>query len=66
MEKIYTEFDWVLRITNSSTTYDHILTSDKLFECFLNKWENFISETDILKFKYYFKIIISEKNRLIL
>lgn len=66
MKKIDTEFDWVLKITDSSTTYSHIITSDRLYQCFLKKWENFISETDILKFNHHFKSLILKKTDLIL
>ena len=33
------DFEFVLRVLDSSETTDHIKTTDKLFENFKNKWK---------------------------
>ena len=33
------DFEFVLRVLDSSETSDHIKTTDKLFENFKNKWK---------------------------
>jgi len=45
---IETEYDWVLKTLNSSLTLDHINVSDKLFESYLTKWSNELSDVKLV------------------
>ncbi len=47
---IKNEFNWVIKILNSSKTEDHVSASEKLFENFIKKWDSDLS--DIMKIKY--------------
>lgn len=48
--EIKNEFNWVIKILNSSRTKEHISASEKLFENFIKKWDSDLS--DIMKLKY--------------
>ena len=45
---IETEYDWVLKTLNSSLTLDHINVSDKLFESYLTKWSDELSDVKLM------------------
>ena len=45
---IETEYDWVLKTLNSSLTLDHINVSDKLFESYLTKWSDELSDIKLM------------------
>jgi len=45
---IETEYDWVLKTLNSSLTLDHINVSDKLFESYLTKWSDELSDVKLV------------------
>lgn len=38
-QDIKKDFDWVIRVLESSQNNNHLSTSIKLFEIFLNKWD---------------------------
>jgi len=48
--EIKNEFNWVVKILNSSRTKEHISSSEKLFENFIKKWDSDLS--DVMKLKY--------------
>ncbi|MEY4573162.1 MAG: hypothetical protein RLZ10_2446 [Bacteroidota bacterium] len=48
--EIKNEFNWVVKILNSSRTKEHISASEKLFENFIKKWDSDLS--DVMKLKY--------------
>lgn len=39
------DFNWVMRVLNSSKTNTHIENSVKLFDLFINKWSEYISDS---------------------
>jgi hypothetical protein len=45
---IETEYEWVLKILNSSKTMDHINVSDKLFESYVKKWLDELSDVKLM------------------
>jgi hypothetical protein len=45
---IETEYQWVLKILNSSLTLDHINVSDRLFESYLTKWSDELSDVKLM------------------
>ena len=45
---IETEYEWVLKTLNSSLTLDHINVSDKLFESYLTKWSDELSDVKLM------------------
>jgi hypothetical protein len=45
---IETEYDWVLKTLNSSLTIDHINVSDRLFESYLTKWSDELSDIKLM------------------
>ena len=45
---IETEYQWVLKTLNSSLTLDHINVSDKLFESYLTKWSDELSDIKLM------------------
>ena len=45
---IETEYDCVLKTLNSSLTLDHINVSDKLFESYLTKWSDELSDVKLV------------------
>jgi hypothetical protein len=45
---IETEYDWVLKTLNSSLTLDHINVSDRLFESYLTKWSDELSDIKLM------------------
>ena len=52
--KVSKDFEFVLKVLNSSETQDHIKTSNKLFENFKNKWTNKIDCTQMVEYMYGF------------
>jgi len=45
---IDTEYQWVLKTLKSSLTIDHVNVSDKLFEAYLTKWSDELSDVKLL------------------
>jgi hypothetical protein len=45
---IETEYQWVLKTLNSSLTIDHVNVSDKLFDAYLTKWSDELSDVKLL------------------
>jgi hypothetical protein len=45
---IETEYQWVLKTLNSSLTLDHINVSDRLFESYLTKWSDELSDVKLM------------------
>ena len=45
---IETEYQWVLKTLKSSLTIDHVNVSDKLFEAYLTKWSDELSDVKIM------------------
>ena len=43
--KMENDFKWVLRVLNSSKTTTHIENSVKLFDLFISKWSECISDS---------------------
>lgn len=43
--KMENDFNWVMRVLNSSKTNTHIENSVKLFDLFINKWSEYISDS---------------------
>ncbi len=39
------DFNWVIKILKSSTKYEHITTSEKLFDNFKKKWSELIEDS---------------------
>jgi hypothetical protein len=49
------DFRWVIKVLQSSTTKDHLITADRLFfNVFLNKWKN-MDEVLISRFTETYK-----------
>ncbi len=46
---IETEYEWVLKTLNSSTSMDHINVSDKLFDAYITKWSDELSDVKLMK-----------------
>lgn len=45
---IETEYQWVLKTLNSSLTLDHINVCDRLFESYLTKWSDELSDVKLM------------------
>lgn len=54
------EYEWVLKILNSSINVYQIKTSENLFNAFINKWDDEISDEKKITLFYEFK-----KNKLL-
>ena len=54
--EIENEFEWVLKVMESSTNLTHLKTSEKLFQNFLDKRRAFISNIIIIKLTNNFNI----------
>ena len=54
--EIENEFNWVLKVMESSTNLEHLKTSEKLFQNFLDKRRAFISNIIIIKLTNNFNI----------
>lgn len=48
------DFEFVLRVLNSSENREHIKISDNLFENFKNKWTNKIDCTQMVEYMFSF------------
>jgi hypothetical protein len=59
--EIKNEFNWVIKILNSSKTKEHISASEKLFENFIKKWDFEISDIMKLKYQNEFNVIKNDK-----
>lgn len=58
---IENEYQWVLRVLESSINIDQINTSKNLFTCFMNKWSYDISDISEMKFKNTFKLRLTHQ-----
>jgi hypothetical protein len=54
--EIENEFEWVIKVMESSTNLEHLKTSEKLFQNFLDKRRAFISDIIIIKLTNNFNI----------
>jgi hypothetical protein len=45
---IETEYQWVLKTLNSCLTIDQVNVSDKLFDAYLTKWSDELSDVKLL------------------
>ena len=54
--QIDAEFKWVIKVMESSTNLEHLKTSEKLFQNFLDKWRAFISNILLIKLTNNFNI----------
>ena len=45
---IETEYEWVLKTLNSSMSMDHINVSDKLFDAYITKWSEELSDVKLM------------------
>lgn len=43
--KMENDFNWVLKVLNSSKTNTHIENSVKLFDLFINKWGEYLTDS---------------------
>ena len=50
------DFEFVLRVLDSSETTDHIKTTDKLFENFKNKWKKRMECYELVDYMFKYKI----------
>ena len=50
------DFEFVLRVLDSSETTDHIKTTDKLFENFKNKWKKRMECYEIVDYMFKYKV----------
>ena len=50
------DFEFVLRVLNSSKNSDHIKTTDKLFENFKNKWKRRIECYELVDYMFKYKV----------
>ena len=50
------DFEFVLRVLNSSETTDHIKTTDKLFENFKNKWKKRMECYELVDYMFKYKV----------
>lgn len=48
------DFEFVIRVLNSSENGEHIKTTNKLFENFKNKWTNKIDCTQMVEYMFIF------------
>lgn len=65
---IETEYEWVLKTLNSSMSMDHINVSDKLFDAYITKWSEELSDVKLMTINSTYerqkslKILEIEKN----
>ena len=50
------DFEFVLRVLNSSENREHIKTTDKLFENFKNKWKKRMECYDLVDYMFKYKV----------
>lgn len=50
------DFEFVLRVLDSSETTDHIKTTDKLFENFKNKWKKRMECYELVDYMFKYKV----------
>ena len=50
------DFEFVLRVLDSSETTDHIKTTDKLFENFKNKWKKRMECYELVDYMFKYKL----------
>ena len=50
------DFEFVLRVLDSSETSDHIKTTDKLFENFKNKWKKRMECYELVDYMFKYKV----------
>ncbi len=49
------DFEYVIRVLNSSVTLEQIKTSENLFENFKNKWKEKLDCFELVEFMFKFK-----------
>lgn len=50
------DFEFVLRVLDSSETTDHIKTTDKLFENFKNKWKKRMECYELVDYMFKYRV----------
>ncbi len=50
------DFEFVLRVLNSSENNDHIKTTDKLFENFKNKWKKRMECYELVDYMFKYRV----------
>jgi hypothetical protein len=50
------DFEFVLRVLNSSENREHIKTTDKLFENFKNKWKRNMECYELVDYMFKYKV----------
>ena len=53
--KVNKDFEYVIRVLNSSVTLEQIKTSENLFENFKNKWKEKLDCFELVEFMFKFK-----------
>ena len=53
--KIEKDFEWVVKVVLSSTDFNHIGASNRVFKNFLHKWRNFITEKEKNEYNFVFE-----------
>ena len=51
------EYEWVLKILNSSINIYQIKTSENLFNAFINKWDDEISDEKKISYQNVMKLV---------
>ncbi len=54
-KNIEKDFEWVIKVLSSSTNFNHIGISNKIFIIFLHKWRNVISEKEKEEYIFVFE-----------
>ena len=50
------DFEFVIRVLNSSENSEHIKTTDKLFENFKNKWKRKMECFELVDYMFKYKV----------
>lgn len=50
------DFEFVLRVLDSSENSDHIKTTDRLFENFKNKWKKRMECYELVEYMFKYKV----------
>ena len=50
------DFEFVIRVLNSSENSEHIKTTDKLFENFKNKWKRKMECFELVYYMFKYKV----------
>lgn len=60
---IQKDYVWTLKVLDSCTSIGQISTTEKVFENFLKKWIDIISDERSMSFENNFKRYVSQKKR---